>query len=383
MLNVSDETDIDAQGGSFGNALQAACAQGNTKVVELLLDKGAVVDNECGFFGTALQAACYDGQKEIVDLLLSKNCNIDIEGGNFGSALQAASLQGHEHIVRTLLAKEAKVNSTGGEYWTALQAAASQVSSSLGFATETYISDARPLTSYAKTSPRHLSICKLLLKQKANVNAQHGGNHDTALEAAAYSGGEEIVQLLLEHKAEINGQAGDRHNPLQAAAYRGHSDIVQLLLRKGATIDDGEGVYGNALQAASFRNHASIVRDLLECQPPASISLKSRDGETALHWAAMFGDVELVKTLLTKGSNPVEPDAHGWTPVLLAWMYQRGSDAQKLIVDAAAKYSSEDFVGLPPTRLVKALECSGMSIEEDGVTASLGEKWDRSLRRSC
>lgn len=111
----------------------------------------------------------------------------------------------------------------------------------------------------------------------------------------------QLLNCFSKNKAVIDGQPGDCHNPLQAAAYRGHSNIVQLLLNKGTKIDDDEGVYGNALQAAAFRNHAAVVHVLPAQTPPAWISVRSKDGETVQHWAAMFGDLDLVQNLLTQG----------------------------------------------------------------------------------
>ena len=385
LEKTKNKTEINAEGGSFGNALQAACAQGNTKVVNLLLAKDAAVNNEGGFFGTALQAACYNGRKDIVDILLSRNANVNANMGNFGTALQAASLQGHKAIVQALLDKNADVNIVGGEYWTSLQAAASQTSSSLGFATDMHMSDAKPMITYANTSQRHRSVCEMLIDRGADVNVSYGGNHGTALEAASYSGSEDIACMHLDKHADVNGRAGDLHNPLQTAAYRGHREIVYILLSRGARINDGVGVHGNALQAASFRNHVSIVNRLLEWNPPASIDSKSRDGETALHWAAMFGDLDLAKSLLRNDSDPnrasraTEMDDHGWTPALLSWIYQRGSDIQKLLLEAAGLSSWTSF-GSPPSRLIKALDCSGMSVGPDGWTANLGETCNSSLR---
>lgn len=145
------------------------------------------------------------------------------------------------------------------------------------------------ILSLSKKSQQHLSICCLLVNSGASVNVPHGGRYDTALEAASYSGSEPIVSFLLEKDAKVNGEPGAPHNPLQAAAFRGHATIAKQLLDKGAEIDGGEGIYGNALQAASFRNHTSVVQLLLNRDPPASIEAKSKDGESALHWAAVFG----------------------------------------------------------------------------------------------
>ncbi|KAL4745563.1 ankyrin repeat-containing domain protein [Aspergillus terricola var. indicus] len=83
----------------------------------------------------------------------------------------------------------------------------------------------------------------------ADTNTQ-GGEYSNALQAAAYEGYQEIVQLLLYKGADINAQGGFYGNALQAAVSEGLQDIVQLLLGKGADINAQGGRYNNALQAA-------------------------------------------------------------------------------------------------------------------------------------
>lgn len=70
--------------------------------VNKLLDKGAKVDAVGGRYGTALQAASAQGDREIVQLLLNKGAKVDAEGGAYGSALQAASARGDREIVQLL-----------------------------------------------------------------------------------------------------------------------------------------------------------------------------------------------------------------------------------------------------------------------------------------
>jgi len=64
--------DVNAQGGEYGNALQAASIRGGSATVELLLSKGADVNAQGGPHGNALQAASYGGHSATVELLLSK-----------------------------------------------------------------------------------------------------------------------------------------------------------------------------------------------------------------------------------------------------------------------------------------------------------------------
>lgn len=53
--------DLNAQGGRYGNALQAASYRGHDKIVQILLDKGANINAQGGEHGSALQAASYRG----------------------------------------------------------------------------------------------------------------------------------------------------------------------------------------------------------------------------------------------------------------------------------------------------------------------------------
>lgn len=62
--------DVNAQGGEYGNALQAACFKGNKETAKILLEKGADVNAKGGMYGHALQAASYAGNRVVVELLL-------------------------------------------------------------------------------------------------------------------------------------------------------------------------------------------------------------------------------------------------------------------------------------------------------------------------
>ncbi|KAH1315402.1 hypothetical protein KXV70_001970 [Aspergillus fumigatus] len=120
---IGKGVDVNAQGGLYGNALQAASYKGYQEIVKLLLGTGADINAQGGENGSALQAASHKGYQEIVKLLLGKGADVNAQGGRYGTALQAASLEGHHEIVELLLGKGADVNTQGGEFGNALQAA--------------------------------------------------------------------------------------------------------------------------------------------------------------------------------------------------------------------------------------------------------------------
>ncbi|KAL5364805.1 hypothetical protein BJX96DRAFT_168590 [Aspergillus floccosus] len=160
---------VNAQGGHFGSALQAAAYKAHEKVVQMLLDRSADVNAQGGHFGNALQAAAYEAHERVVQMLLDRGADVNAQGGSFGNALQIASLRGHEKMVQMLLDR-------GADYGNALQAAA-----------------------YGA----HERVVQMLLDRGADVNAQ-GGPFGNALQAAAYEGHEKVVQMLLDRETALH-----------------------------------------------------------------------------------------------------------------------------------------------------------------------------------
>jgi ankyrin repeat protein/Cdc6-like AAA superfamily ATPase len=271
LLNVG--IDVNAQGGFYGNALQAASYRGHEYVVELLLDRGADVNAQGGTDGNALHAASYTGHEQVVKLLLSQGADVNAQGGYYGNALQAASYEGSEQVVELLLDHGADVNAQGGYYGKALQAA-----------------------SYTGRE----RIVKLLLEQGADVNAQ-AGTDGNALQAASAEGREQVIRLLLSQGADVNAQAGYYGNALQAASYGGHEQVVELLLSQGADVEAQGGHYGNALPAASSGGSEQVVKLLLD----RGVDINAQGGYygNALQAASARGREPVVKLLLDQGAN--------------------------------------------------------------------------------
>ena len=265
--------DVNAQGGLYGNALQAASYGGYDRVVQILLDKGADVNAQGGEYGNALYTASRGGHDQVVQILLDKGADINAQGGLYGNALQAASSEGHNQVVQILLDKGADINAQGGHYGNALQAAS------------------------AGDCDR---VVQMLLDKGADVNAQ-GGFYGNALQAASSEGYDQVVQILLDKGADVNAQGGEYSNALQAASRGGYDQVVQILLDKGADVNAQGGYYGNALQAASAGGYNQVVQMLLD--KGADVNAQGGEYGNALYTASSEGYDQVVQILLDKGAD--------------------------------------------------------------------------------
>jgi ankyrin repeat protein len=264
---------VNAKGGQYGNALQAASAGGYEKIVQILLDAGAEINTQCGRYGNALQAASHRGHEKILQMLLDVGADINTQGGYYGNAVQAASAGGHKKIVQMLLDAGAEINTQGGYYGNALQAA---------------------------SAGGHKKIVQMLLDAGAEINTQ-GGYYGNALQAASVTGHEKLFQVLLDAGADINTQCGYYGNALQAASAGGYEKIVQMLLDTGAEINTQGGPYGNALQAASAGGHKKIVQVLLDAG--AEINIQDGYYGNAVQAASAGGHKKIVQILRDAGAE--------------------------------------------------------------------------------
>ena len=72
------------------------------------------------------------------------------------------------------------------------------------------------------------TVVQLLLDHQAEVDARN--NHGrTALYVAAFNGHEAVVRLLLDHQAAVDAKDNDGRTALHGAARGGHEAVVQLL----------------------------------------------------------------------------------------------------------------------------------------------------------
>jgi uncharacterized protein len=321
LLDAGATVDAREQWGNQ-TALMWAASEAHPEMIKLLTDHhadvnahGAIRDwqrrvtaegrpkneNHGGF--TPLIYAARIGCIECAKALLKAHANINLPDPDGETALLLSIINMHFDFASYLIAAGADVNRWDFYGQTALYATIDMATLPTG---------GRPdLPSEDKTQP--LQVAEQLLKAGANVNAQlklrppyrngvfdRGGDQvlstgATALLAAAKSGNNDAVSLLLKFHPMLDLPNTEGVTPLMAAAGMGHS----FNPTRGRYKTDEQAATGvKLLQAAG-----------------ASVTGSARDGLTALHAAATHGWDGTVKVLVADGAVLQPTDRLGLRPI--------------------------------------------------------------------
>jgi ankyrin repeat protein len=151
---------------------------------------------------TALTLAAWKGHSKVVEILLQQNANVD-EADDCGTMpLAMAAYEGHVDIVKILLAHNSKTEPKDRWGFTALTGAIWY---------------------------NYIEIVEKLLAANAALE-DRGDDGNTPLHFAAARGHADVVKLLLDKKAEIDAQNDDGWTPVFSAVKEGHYEVLECLL---------------------------------------------------------------------------------------------------------------------------------------------------------
>lgn len=104
---------------------------------------------------------------------------------------------------------------------------------------------------------------RALIERKTNPNLRKDTRASpTFLTQAARLGREEIVSLLVQSGADVNGMDGDAMTPLMWASWNGHLKIVMLLIKAGADVNAQDKRGDSVLNYAVLGKNAETIAAL-------------------------------------------------------------------------------------------------------------------------
>ncbi|KAF0988668.1 hypothetical protein HZS_1980, partial [Henneguya salminicola] len=245
------------------------CSQtGNIKLCKCLINIGAIIDAYCDKNkDTSLTIATNNNRLDIVRLLVEKGANIQHQTFNDQTPLIISLKNGNKQILQYLLDKGANINTIYQGQTPLMIATISEHTNIVRILLErgadaTYENNKNTaLTlacSYGKTE-----IVSLLLEKKVNVE-QRSKNGFTPLMEAANIGNIEIATFLIKAGADVNAAPAPntRETPLLIAADKGYNQVVNVLLKHKANIEFKNKKSCTALWIASNNGFLETVKIL-------------------------------------------------------------------------------------------------------------------------
>jgi uncharacterized protein len=147
---------------------------------------------------------------------------------------------------------------------------------------------------------------ELLQQHPGLVNARASWQ-ETAIQAAAQTGQIEIAETLLKAGAPLD---------ICTAAMLGQADEVAAMLEQDPAQSHASGAHGiPVLYYPSIRGHLEIAEQLLSAGAEVDAGA---GGNTPLHGAVLFRQLQMVRWLLAHGADPSLEDYNGKTAYALA-----------------------------------------------------------------
>ncbi|XP_059139389.1 serine/threonine-protein phosphatase 6 regulatory ankyrin repeat subunit A-like [Physella acuta] len=308
-----------------GSLLVLSAGLENEAFVRALLKKGFDVNSRSKYQKTALMKGAEHGHLNVVKLLLEYKADVNLIDNYNCSALHESVRKGNDCIDKSLLTHNADVNLNVDMVKLLVDHDADV----------NYGEECTPL--YKACVDECLEIVNLLVDAKANVNIQDSYG-DTPLYISVMNGNIDIVNRLLKAGANVNLESNyrvspqycsisfknrniekkqGRSSPLFQACNKGFFEITKALIDAGADLnfknDEGE----TALCRSIIKRHFHIVKVLIEQGADVNHHV-DRTAETALLYSARGCPSEIVKLLFQKGADVNWVNTEGNNALILA-----------------------------------------------------------------
>ncbi len=197
--------------------------------------------------------------------------------------------------------------------------------------------------------PKNMPAVQMLLDKNPNLEAEDVRGR-TALFRAVEEGQDEVINVLLAHKAEVNHRASDGSTPVLAAVSYGKLPAIKALLAAGGNIETpdngGKTPLIQAAEGSAYTpNNVPFVQLLIE--KGAKVEPQDKQGRSALYLASSEGKAEAVNLLLDQKADPNLKDNNGGTPLLIAVTYGK-MDTIKTLLKRGATVDAADSSGTTP-----------------------------------
>ena len=299
------------------------CRKGNIECAQMLIQNGADVDMSGMNGWTPLIASVLSGCQRLLDLILTKVPQLDVVDKTGMTAVMHAAKLGHVEITDALLKAKAFINTVDHKGDSALIHAVKN---------------------------EHPEVVHLLVDYGADVDII-GSERKCPLMMAIEKNESEIARILMkEGGAKVNLRVDDADTCLLKATRKSNSKIVELLLEHGANVFDTD-LDGNTAVHIAVKNKVGAITELLMSNPKHGriLYIPNKFGETPYNMDSANNNNRVLNQVF--GARRFLPDEDESHKLLGYHLYSA----------ALANFFSEPMLSLPITLGVFARWGSGKS----------------------
>ena len=350
---LMEGADINGRDALGRTAIMAATHRNQVETVHLLIQAGADINIRDNRMDNPFLYAGAEGLLDILKLAIDAGADTKLTNRFGGTALIPAAERGHVEIVQELLTRtNVDVDHVNDLGWTALLEA----------------------IILSNGGERHQQIVQLLVDHGADINIpdkagitplehaqtrgfteivsilHHAMMRDMQVITAAERGDIETVRRLLDQGASVTAREGNGRTALIAAAYRNDLPIVELLIQAGADVNLQDNTQQSAYLIATSDGYLELLQRTL--QAGANVHGTDSYNGTGLIRAADRGHVEIIQELLKTDIQIDHINNLGWTALLEAIILGDGgprhTEVVRLLVEAGADVNLADANGVTP-----------------------------------
>lgn len=181
---------------------------------------------------------------------------------------------------------------------------------------------------------KNAAVCADMLKANPKlVDCIEAGGF-AAIHFAAFNGDLQLIDLLLEYKANVEITNYDGNTPMMMAAKVKQLAAIKKLVEAGACVNFATGSGCTAAHFAASMGDLDTVKYLVSLGAK-KIHDRCETG-SLLHWAAHSGEIKCVGAMLYDFGIPVDiMDSHGGTALFTALFMKKGEIVQFLLEQGA------------------------------------------------
>lgn len=302
---------ISLKDASGNTPLHRAAGIGSLPITELLLSRGAEINATNTELNTPLHVAVQNGRDEVSKFLIKNGADLNKHNVSGNTPLHFAALHSRRAIAEALISKGADIESLNIQQYT-------------------------PLGLIARSTESD-EVAEFLIQKGANINARDAAGRTPLNNAVLYSS-DRIIDLLLDHKAEIGLEPRFLWLMLYSAAQREHLRSFQFIVERGGEDlfkDDSENkilmrraISGGSLEIVKMLQARNILLDVsadIEGLTPlhdaarnpqalamigflvangADVNARTNDGRSPYNIAEESGNKEAMSLILKHGGSP-------------------------------------------------------------------------------